>query len=303
MRHPYAKTVWALVYVFLSLCIVFPGCSLHKQENAQAGEYKDLIKSYNKDLEYKKGLEDLKNNLQQGSESIPVNQQPGLSMMKNLLKNKGSLKDIPILTYHCIDDTIFGVREMFVSPGAFDEQMKYIKEQGYTPITFEDLDKIDSIDKPIMITLDDGYEDNYLYAYPILKKYHFKATIFLIVNAINKPKYLKMEEISQMKDLIDFQSHTLSHPHLADLDEGKILFELAQSKRGLESLLKKKVSVIAYPYGSYNQKVIEIAKRYYRFGVTTHFGKFYVGAEDNYQIKRMSVLDHTQFSSFEQFFK
>ena len=75
-------------------------------------------------------------------------------------------------------------------------------------------------EKPVIITFDDGYADNYENAYPILKKYGFKATIFLIYDFTNTyPNYLTWDQIAEMKEsgLIRFESHTMTHANLAEL--------------------------------------------------------------------------------------
>lgn len=284
---------------------ILSGCSNQKAVKVKAKDYKSLLESYNKDKEYKKNTDALQNKTSKENPAKPssTDNKSVLSKFKGILKNAGKLKGIPIPIYHCIENNVWGYKHMFVSPNTFDEQMKYLKEQGYTSITFKDLTRINRINKPILITFDDGYEDNYINAYPILKKYGLKATIFLIVDAINKPKYLTLSQIKQMEDIIDFQSHTMTHPHLATMSPGKAEFELRESKNQLEFLLNKKINVIAYPYGNYNDKVITVTKKYYTYGLTTHFGEFYEGIGNNLQIKRMEILDQTNFQEFVQLFK
>ena len=215
-----------------------------------------------------------------------------------LITNVGNHKPLPILTYHCIDDTIWGYKPMFVSVKTFDEQMKCLKDLGYSAITFRDLDNLDKIKKPVMITFDDGYENNYTHAYPILKKYNMKATIFVISSAIGHQKYLKTWQIKEMRNLIDFESHTVSHPYLDKLSPKEIENELIQSQEYLQKLLDTKIDVVAYPYGSYSDKVIKITKKYYKYGVTTNLGDFYYKHSNNYQIKRISIHNDIDYEKF-----
>ncbi len=214
-----------------------------------------------------------------------------LIMDLSCIKKIASSKSIPVLSYHCINDKINGSIDMHVSPKAFEKQIKDIIDRGYTPITFADLKNNKTIDKPIIITFDDGYEDNYYNAYPILKKYGVRATIFLVTDFIGKPNCLSLSQITQMKDLIDFQSHTMSHRRLTELGSRELEYELSQSRIKLEALLNKKIDVIAYPYGSYNRNVIARVKKYYSFGVSFTFGKYYYGASDNYKIRRIHKVD------------
>ena len=195
---------------------------------------------------------------------------------------------VPVLYYHCVNDNITGIRELFVSPGEFDKQMAFLRDHGYTVITFAQLDRAASYTRPIIITFDDGYEDNYYNAYPILKKYGFPATIFLISGNIDKPGFLKKSEILAMTDLINFQSHTVSHPYLTQVKAKALEYELAESKRQVEALTGQPVSVLAYPIGDYNQQVIEATRRYYRYAVVMGGGLYHLG-DDPYRIKRVYV--------------
>ncbi len=68
---------------------------------------------------------------------------------------------VPILMYHAVSDDIWGTADLFVSPSELEKQLTYLQENGYTTITFEDLPRIDEIEKPILLTFDDGYRDNY----------------------------------------------------------------------------------------------------------------------------------------------
>ena len=214
----------------------------------------------------------------------------------DILKNPDKFKNIPILTYHCVDDNIFGVPALFVAPSDFDAQMQLIQDEGYTPITFGEMespDVLNRVSKPLIITFDDGYEDNFVFAYPTLKKHGFKATIFLVTSAIGKNHCLSVDEIHQMQDLVDFQDHTVTHPHLGGMDPVKVEWELAESKKAIEALTGKPVFVVAYPYGSYDKNVVDIAAKHFTYGVTTDFGIFHDKPGSNLEIHRISVSEST----------
>jgi len=213
--------------------------------------------------------------------------------------NHPLFKSIPVLMYHCIDNDVWGTPGLFVAPSEFQKQMAYLKGNGYTTITFRDLDHISQIPKPIIVTFDDGYKDNYTYAYPILKKYNMKATIFIIVNSLGKTRSLNIDEIREMKGTIDFQSHTMTHAHLGKLRKSRVEYEVAESKRQLEKLTGENIFVIAYPYGSYNSQTIETVKKYYKYGLTVRSG-FFIDEPgfDDYQIDRVAVTNRTTLRSF-----
>jgi peptidoglycan/xylan/chitin deacetylase (PgdA/CDA1 family) len=203
-------------------------------------------------------------------------------------RNSGPAKGIPTLVYHCVDKNRFGDPEMFISPGLFEEQMKYLHDSGYTPITFEQLAAPYKITKPILITFDDGYENNYTYAYPVLKKYHFHATVFLTVNSLNHNRFLTTEELDSMKGLIDYGSHAVHHRNLARLPKARQEAEIRDSKLRLESLLHIKVSVFSYPYGAYNRNTLKLTKKYYSYAVATSNLKS-GRTSASYEIKRVQV--------------
>ena len=103
------------------------------------------------------------------------------------------LTGVPVLNYHQVNNKFHTVLTM--KPKNFEEQIQYLSESGYHSITLEQFSQYmsgegDLPDKPVLITFDDGYEDNYEYAYPILKKYNMIATFFLITDFIGRPGYL-----------------------------------------------------------------------------------------------------------------
>ena len=111
------------------------------------------------------------------------------------------LTGVPVLNYHQVNNKYQTVLTM--KPENFDEQMKYLHDNDYHSITQEEFDAYmsgdgDLPDRPVMITFDDGYIDNYKEAYPILKKYGFTATIFVITDLVGKPGYLTWPMIQEM---------------------------------------------------------------------------------------------------------
>lgn len=199
--------------------------------------------------------------------------------------------------YHAVDDISWGLSELFVRPANFEAQMRYLADNGYTPILFGELENSGSYEKPVIITFDDGYEDNYRNAYPVLKKYGFKAVVFLIVNNLDTPHYLTKAQIVEMKDMISFQSHTLNHPELSKISREELESECVMSKSVIEALTGEPVNVISYPYGLYNGAVINVVSRSYNYAVTTKTG-VYGGTDDNYRICRIRVGRSDTLSSF-----
>ena len=174
-------------------------------------------------------------------------------------------KSIPVLMYHSIDYE--EGNELRVPKEQFKEQMKYLKDNGYTTLTLNELYNFLEKNKPIpeksiVITLDDGYVDNYTNAYPILKELDINATIFVVTSTIDKDKNtLTSKQIKEMDEYgIDIASHTYNHDKLDDLAYEKQLETMKKSKEDLEKILNHKVDFIAYPYGKWNEDTIKAAK-------------------------------------------
>jgi peptidoglycan/xylan/chitin deacetylase (PgdA/CDA1 family) len=157
--------------------------------------------------------------------------------------------------------------------------MKYLKDNGFNAITISEA--YDAIyngksvpPKPVVITFDDGYEDNYTNAYPILMKYGLKGTMFVITDVIGKGGCLSISQIQEMYDNgMDIESHTVNHEQLNLLSYDKQLKTLKTSKEYLESILNKKVISIAYPFGKYNSDTIRAVKEAgYLMAFTTQYG-------------------------------
>ena len=204
---------------------------------------------------------------------------------------------IPVLNYHQINDT--EKNALTVNTEQFEAQMKYLSENGYTTITPADmLDAWENgtqlPEKPVIITFDDGYLDNYNHAFPVLEKYQLKATIFLISDYVNTyPNYLTWSAVQDMQQsgLIDFESHTLSHEELTkapDLDEAK--HQLTGSKQAIEWNLGKQVNFIAYPCGEYNDDIEQATKDAgYRAAFTVNYGLAEPG-EDPFILDRVPIF-------------
>lgn len=184
-------------------------------------------------------------------------------------------KSIPVLMYHSI--AFEKGNELRVPKEKFREQMKFLKDNGYTTLSLDEVYEFFQNNKPIpsksvVITFDDGYEDNYLNAYPVLKEFGFKATIFVITSTIDNNKAcLNSAQLKEMqKNGIDIESHTVNHDELDKISYAKQLDTLKRSKETIENLLNKKVYYIAYPVGKWNNDTIEAAKQAgYRMAFTT----------------------------------
>ncbi|MDM5186838.1 polysaccharide deacetylase family protein [Bacillus sp. DX4.1] len=214
---------------------------------------------------------------------------------------------VPFLMYHAIEKypgPADGELGLYVPPEQFEKHMQYLKDNGYTMLTFERWGDVNRVNKPIFITLDDGRKNN-MNALHILQKlkddkFQPAATEFVVSNDLDKPNRLTTDEVKQMLDsgIFSIQSHTANHTmmaHTNNYDE-----ELHTSKEKIESITGKKIIALAYPVGSYNDQAVEETKKHYEFAVTTDHGTHITKGTPNeqYLIKRHFVGPYTTMGQF-----
>lgn len=207
---------------------------------------------------------------------------------------------VPILMYHATGDDLWGIPELFVSTEDLEEQFRYLTENGYTPIFFSDLDRVGEIQKPVILSFDDGYDDNYRELFPLAQKYGVKVNIAMITGYLGGGHSLTGEQIREMWDsgLVSFLSHTVSHPFLTELGEEELTEEMERSRLALLHLTGTMPSVLVYPNGDNNALVREVTARYYDMGVIMTDGLCYVTGNDPYTVSRYYVSRYTTLEEF-----
>ncbi|WP_312521897.1 polysaccharide deacetylase family protein [Anaerospora sp.] len=202
---------------------------------------------------------------------------------------------IPVLNYHQVEDN--ANNPLALSVKNFDRQMAYLADKGYTAITADQLfaylyQKGSLPPKPVLITFDDGYADNYTNAYPIMKKYGFTAIIFLITDVVGHDSwYMNWDQVKEMRQSgFQFGSHTLSHVPLAEVSPEEAKHQLVKSKEGIEWRLGDPVHYLAYPGGSYNQQVKDaVTAAGYKAAFTVDFGRVNHNS-DPLELERVPIL-------------
>lgn len=224
-------------------------------------------------------------------------------------------REIPILMYHqFVKEKKDTKIETYVTAKQFEQHLKILKFLGYETITFRDLNKIgleNRFDKKyIIITVDDGYKNNYEIMFSLLKKYNMKAVIYLVsdlkYNKWDVDKYgeEKLElmndyEIKEMinSGLIEFGGHTMHHVSFYETNLLEAEKEIQMNKEKLEKKYNIKLTSFAYPYGHITEESKRIVKECgYSFAVSTDTG---IGIIENdlYDIRR-TAIDKTSILNF-----
>ncbi len=188
---------------------------------------------------------------------------------------------LPILMYHYIrkppsmrTDSLG--HNLSISPADFATQMDWLSCNGFHPVDFNDVrayfaGRQSLPTKPVVITLDDGYEDLYVAAFPILSAHDFKAVAYIVSGFVGRSGYATSDQVLQMDhNGIEIASHTVNHADLARSSPGSVTRELVDSKLWLEHLLGHPVLDFAYPSGKFNAQVVAAVQQAgYDTAVTT----------------------------------
>ncbi|MBN2453899.1 MAG: polysaccharide deacetylase family protein [Candidatus Omnitrophica bacterium] len=202
---------------------------------------------------------------------------------------------VPVLMYHSIDYND-NVSKLSVNPESFERQMKFLHDNKYNVVTLAGIagyirggGKIPR--KTVAVTFDDGFYNNYEYAFPVLKKYNIPATIFIITGKIGEKGFVGWKEIRQMADsgVVTIGSHTVSHKWLPSMGTRQLESELRDSRALLEEKLGIPVTELCYPLGAHDERVKrEAVKTGYKCAVATNPGRFSPW-NDLYAIKRVRI--------------
>lgn len=200
-------------------------------------------------------------------------------------------------------------------PENFEEQLQYLSSHGYTSISVTQLEKhllfqASIPEKPVVLTFDDGYKDNFTVALPLLKKYGQIGNVFSISNWQGKENKwenfgkeltltMDKEELHKWQSFGNYVgSHTVDHPFLADCSTERLHFELVESKAAIESVTGVPATCICYPYGNFNANVIEVAKQCgYKLGLGI-FDNVPIWTQDLLALPRIPIPSHQKMWEF-----
>ncbi len=217
---------------------------------------------------------------------------------------------VPILMYHYIStppaDADKYRTDLSVAPDAFREQMAYLADNGFETVDFYDLslaitDKRSLPEKPVIITLDDGYRDNFENAFPILQEFGLSATFFIITQPIDDGSeiYLSWKMVEEMADAgMRIEPHSKTHADLSIAEKEYIIYEVLGSQETIAAHTGQTPRFFCYPGGSYDETTIEVVSELNFWGALTTAGGKWHGYDDRYEWSRLRMRNTTALAEF-----
>lgn len=230
---------------------------------------------------------------------------------------RASSTPIPILMYHNIADAprdLQVYRSLYVSPRVFARQMWLLQRLGYTGLSMTAAAPYlrgEQQGRVAVITLDDGYADNLEAAMPVLQRYGFSATCYVVSGQIGQYNGWDAQRLGVRKPLMtatqlrewhaggmEIGAHTRSHPRLTQCDETQLRDEVHGGKAELEDLLAQPVTQFCYPYGDHDDRVAEATREAGFIAATTTDRGRAIPATDPWRLPRIQVARHHLLPQF-----
>lgn len=200
---------------------------------------------------------------------------------------------IPILMYHSISDEDPN-NDLLVPPAMFEEQMAWLEENNFTAMSMDEVLEAMETGKvpkrPIAITFDDGYSDNYISAFPSLKNHGLKATFFVITDGVDDGYYMSSDMLKEMQEAgMSIENHTANHLELDKLSREDAYDSIKRGQDFLRNVIGSDGNYLCYPVGKYSNETIEIAKELGIKAATTTQGGISSISDGVYQLKRVRI--------------
>ena len=204
---------------------------------------------------------------------------------------------VPVMMYHNVAESA-EFRDDTVSPANFERHLQFLKSRGFNVITAKELATGIQAGKrfkhnTVVITFDDGNDNNYTTAFPLLRKYGYTAYFFISPGTIGTKGSLTWDDVLRMHEGgMKFGSHGMVQAYLPDVSNEKQLYEILESKRILEEKLKTPLEYYAYPIGGFNDEIKKLLRDSgYKAAFTTNRGNDRFD-KDVFEINRIRFGDH-----------
>ena len=217
---------------------------------------------------------------------------------------------VPILMYHYVStppDRNDALRkDLSVPPQYFAEQLAYLRDQGYTSISLDDLALALTAGhplppRPIILTFDDGHRDHYECAYPILKAFGFTGTFFVLTYFIDqkRPEYLSWDHVKEMNAAgMHIESHAYTHVDLRKRDADYLVWQMLGSKEAIEERTGRPVRFFCYPAGHYDDLAIRVLDSAHYWGAATIVQGVEQRSDRLFELQRIRVRGRYRLSQF-----
>jgi peptidoglycan/xylan/chitin deacetylase (PgdA/CDA1 family) len=183
----------------------------------------------------------------------------------------------------------------------FEGQMALLSDRANTKVVTIDELFVEAKDRTqkVVLTFDDGFIGNYLFALSTLEKYGYKATFFVTVGNISRNRYMSWDQLAILYQKgHSIQSHTMTHPMLGECDEGQITYELETSRKIIEDRVGGSVKYLSLPFGSSSERVIRVAERLGYRGVFASLSNIRKRENELCQFGRIHVKDTYPLKTF-----
>lgn len=240
----------------------------------------------------------------------------------NFVIKQGTATKVPVLMYHYVTPKVDNhepKNKSIIDLDVFEQNMKYLHENGYRTVTLAQLEQyvngeISLPEKSFVITFDDGYQNNYTLAYPILKKYHFHASLFVIGSRIqstpvafnpSKKSDISKQEMAAGSDVFEYNSHTFNLHHKGYMvcgDDLPVTLDTSLLDHDIEQIKHIGINTpyIAYPYGYFSEQMIyKLHQHGYRMGFTVRPGFVHPG-DSPMVLPRLTVTNDTDLPTLLQ---
>ncbi|MGQ9467393.1 MAG: polysaccharide deacetylase family protein, partial [Anaerolineae bacterium] len=218
--------------------------------------------------------------------------------------------EVPILMYHHVEDPPPGAdrirRDLTVRPEMFEAQLQYLAEAGYHTVTLTDLylyltEGRPLPERPVILTFDDGYRDAYTVVFPLLQKYGFVGTFFVLATPAHyaSPQYLDWGMMKEMADAgMEIQGHGRDHVDLRNRSYEFLVYQILGIKEAVEYHTGQPVRFFCYPSGQYDASVIAVVRSAGYWGaVTTEYGRIHT-REGLYTLHRIRIRGADPLETF-----
>jgi len=224
-----------------------------------------------------------------------------------------------ILTYHhvAVPESPHNAH-LYVSPGDFERQIEFLNNRGFQVVPLDRvrealLNRESLPERTVAISFDDGFEDNYTNAFPILKKYGFPATVFSVAGSIppeGEPgkdgeggRYLSAKQLRELsREGVAIGSHAVHHKRLATLPMEEALEEITGSKRILEEICEREIRWFSYPFGSYSRQLADRVREAGYWGAVSVIRDNRLRESQLYWLPRVMVMGDSSLARFRYYF-